>query len=440
MQSHPFSKKRTLSNAPNTGDGYQSQCMKAWQMAIMSIGVTFGFRLAAMAGAALRIPSQTITIPYRAVFLLFSLSMLLKFRRVISASFSKSYAMKAFLVFWILYSIRLLLDLYISPPPELRLEKTQYLQLAYGVALIPALCFAARFNLPSLKIVRRYFCIFGLVTVSISTILFRDFIRESIGRISVESTDIAYGSLNTSYTASALAVVGLYVLITQRTTRNTLMGGLILTTAIIPLALGASRGPIIAIFICFIAAVYGSYRRGRLAWPSVIIVLFICSIPTAIDVFAMVGSKLMSRFEILLYSDLGEANARIGLWIDAWQQFVESPLIGSGLEEQHSLFYPHNIVMEGFMATGIAGGCALLVFIVGCIHASARILCAPMLYDSAGWFAILFLHYLVFALFSGALFSNVEFWAFGVAVLSVQRYSAFSFREPRVNKMTGSSY
>ena len=46
----------------------------------------------------------------------------------------------------------------------------------------------------------------------------------------------------------------------------------------------------------------------------------------------------------------------------AVNQFFESPVFGSFLEEKIFKEYPHNLLLESFMATGILGGLLFVIY------------------------------------------------------------------------------
>jgi O-antigen ligase len=109
------------------------------------------------------------------------------------------------------------------------------------------------------------------------------------------------------------------------------------------------------------------------------------------------------------------ASMRIELMTSAWHGFKAQPLFGSGFEERTSGYYPHNVVVEAFMATGMLGGVIFLLLIAMTLRAALRLMLAR---DSQSWLAVLCIQYLVAAQFSGALYASMPMWGLMCATMS----------------------
>lgn len=385
----------------------------------LTVGVTYGYRLAIMLAAVLLIPSRSITIPYRIVYLVFSICLIYKHRITIAAIFKKSSALHAFVIFWLFYGIRLLLDLQLAPPVELRLAKAEYFQFAIGGTLVPAIAFAAA---PLMFWDRKLFnwlALIGFITTLLSVFLYRDYLGTDFRRVGATS-DIAFGSINTAYLASSVLVLGLYLLFEKQTFKAILFAAAMIVPAIIGVALGATRGSVVAIAACLAALVFAKFRRGKFGWVACVLAVIVTVLPNIILIYYDLGSSLVDRFERLIVDEQITDSARFLIWEDSWKQFLDAPLLGSGLDEQSRLTYPHNVIIESFMATGIVGGIAFVCFLYSAIKSVFLLLINPLFCRQVGWVALLSLHYMMLAMVSGALYSNVLFWCFSVAVVSIK--------------------
>ncbi|MDH3589548.1 MAG: hypothetical protein OEQ74_09105, partial [Gammaproteobacteria bacterium] len=123
-------------------------------------------------------------------------------------------------------------------------------------------------------------------------------------------------------------------------------------------------------------------------------------------------------------SDL-TASIRLSLMRTAWAEFLSSPLVGSGLEGHRVGFYPHNAIVEAFMATGIVGGIALLAVLASAGLSAWRLLTQQA---GSGWTALLCIQYIVAAQFSGALWGAGAMWSFIGAVFAVSTTKRFAPR------------
>ena len=388
---------------------------------LLCIGVAYGYRATILLAAALHIPSRALTVPYRIVFLAFTLFILLRYRRVVIWSFSVSPLMQCLGIFWALYGVRLLCDLFLFPA-DLRYRPWEYVSLAFGGTLLPALAFAHQTNWNTYRKAFRPFLVGAFLTTLISAWLFRDILGTSFGRINFGSTGIAFGSLNAGYLASSVVVMGTYLIIERRSRSQIIIGAILCSLAIPSLALGASRGPVLAILVCVAVHLYAQFRRRNFQWSLLLILAAVVSLPILRYSFDLLGSNLFLRFHNPDIQNLAHANTRISIWKDALSQFSENPLVGAGLEVSNWQLYPHNIVIESFLATGLIGGLAFVIFLTGTWLKAIRLLCQPASARSVGWIGLLFIHYSINGMFSQSIYSNVGFWAFGIAVIAASQY------------------
>ncbi|HMP73238.1 MAG TPA: O-antigen ligase family protein [Kiritimatiellia bacterium] len=392
----------------------------AWQGTLLVLGISYGLLLCILTAALLGIPSRILVVPYRMSYVIFAALIMYIHRHTLLHLFRASLAMKAFCIFWCFYGIRLLLDLYLDPPQELRLRESEYLQLAIGGALIPALAFATA---PNLKFNRKLLLILattGFLTLLVAIYLFRDILGTQFGRVGGSQTEIAFGSLNTGYLASSVLTLALFIIIEHAKLRTLILGVVLFLPALVGIALGASRGPVIAVIACLAAMLLAKLRTGGLGWVATIAAIFALALPHLTIWFADLGSNLANRFEVLFLDERLLGTTRAAIWSDCWRQFLEAPLLGSGIDDRSRIHYPHNIIIESFMTTGMIGGMAFLIFLAGALRSSFALLSHPATCHQIGWVALLAIHYTVNAMVSGALYTNFLFWAFATTVISLR--------------------
>jgi hypothetical protein len=83
---------------------------------------------------------------------------------------------------------------------------------------------------------------------------------------------------------------------------------------------------------------------------------------------------------------------------DAWHEYLENPIV-----ERRSLAYPHNCVVEAFMATGTFGGA---IFVLMLLMAIYRAINLTRLDVAMSWISRCFFQQLIAAMFSGGLYGN----------------------------------
>jgi hypothetical protein len=81
-------------------------------------------------------------------------------------------------------------------------------------------------------------------------------------------------------------------------------------------------------------------------------------------------------------------------------------LIGSRLELPR-FGYPHNLLIEAVLSTGIIGGTLFLIMFIGCFIKSIKILINN---NPWGWLGLLYIQYAVQSLASGSLYTSNVFW------------------------------
>lgn len=106
---------------------------------------------------------------------------------------------------------------------------------------------------------------------------------------------------------------------------------------------------------------------------------------------------------------MGGREARDYLLMEAWSDFLKSPIIGESYVLQ-SGGYPHNFIAEAFMATGLVGTIFLIIAFVYVLTGIWRIL-----NGRAGPYgisiALLAICYMVVGLVSGSIGQYPDLWA-----------------------------
>ena len=195
-----------------------------------------------------------------------------------------------------------------------------------------------------------------------------------------------------------------------------LFGTFVLGVLVVGVA--ASRGPMAAFAVILVATSWWAIRTGRRARVVVGWTLVTASVVFGGRViqnqlgFNPIG-RLQSAFTLL---DDRAISFRATYARDAWQQFIDHPVLGSSLDERVSGYYPHNVIIESFMATGILGGMAFVMLVVLSLVATALTIHRG---HAGSWVGLLYLQYLVGAQFSGALYLSNTMWAFMAAVVTM---------------------
>jgi len=174
------------------------------------------------------------------------------------------------------------------------------------------------------------------------------------------------------------------------------------------LVVGASRGPLIAIlfthFLITLHLIKTRFKSLRL-WASLSVVLLVFII--GVIKFIVPNIKQIFLFDRVTKSvETGEGlDARATQWSTAWAQFLDNPIAGDSIIEKSLNFYPHNLILEILMSTGIIGGFCFFILLFKSINNYF------VVKDVHGRFIIyVMVLYLTYAMFSLSLVANPQLW------------------------------
>lgn len=387
------------------------ESLDRWGVALLFGLLIAGYPLISSLSPLLGIGSRFFSVPYRAFVLVIALGILI-WTGLNRGRLYRGLFWLPLSLFWSLYFLRLLLDTAVFPV-ETRLASWEYWMFAIGVSFIPMMAFLVRPNDAGLDralvltiVMTGIAVIVGLYT-NIRAVLAGDTQSIEAGRISTDTLNpISFGHLGAS-----LVILSATMLLSRRTT--SLVGKLV-CWGLVFLGLGvtvlsSSRGPLLALVAGLAILFVATFRRGnRLGMLAGSIVILGAGSFGGMAIQERVGFGVFSRIQKITSTFDNASDLRMQYMHDAWQQFLDHPVLGSGLEERNSKQYPHNVVVESFMATGVLGGFTFITLLVLSLLAAGRVIFVS---PRNGWVAALYLQYLVGAMVSGSLYGNATMWA-----------------------------
>lgn len=252
--------------------------------------------------------------------------------------------------------------------------------------------------------------LFGVTTC----IFYGDLIGE-VGRISsaVKKDENYISPLALSYGATMGAGVGFAYLLTNRVStfrRYLLLACIAISLA--PFFLGASRGSLIA--LVFPLLVFAAASKGAKMKVGLVAATLTGAAMLYLASFYM-GDVVFRRFMGIQEAvDQGSSSAvRLDVWADAAKQFMESPLVGDSLNSRLINNYPHNVILESLITTGVIGAVPFFIFLWMCLRRSYAVARSV---PHAFWIPVIFLQGLAQHLFSGAIYS-MAWLAMGAGLL-----------------------
>jgi len=393
----------------------------SWGIALLYGLSIAGYPLISSLPLILKVDSQVVSIPYRAFFLGLSIVIILSYIFGEKHNYKGIFLLPLF-VFWSLYILRLLSDTILFPIYLGREVSTYYL-FAFGVCLIPMLAFLVHVDKKTLKrmfnmtvIVITLACIFSLYLSWLGIVAGVNERSLAVGRMYSETLNpISLGHLG----ASLAIISSLYLLLnrTKLSLSTNLLFGVFLIVGLFAVGVAASKGPALALILCLMILIFSEFKLRN----SLTILIFVTLLSIIIYIGAQyieekLGFTLITRIQGAAEID-ESTGGRMRSFTDAWNQFLDNPLLGSALEELNSHFYPHNVVIESFMATGIIGGIAFCLLIVMSTMAAFQLIHTNSI--SYSWIALLYIQYLIAALLSGSLWGSGTMWCLMAAVITL---------------------
>lgn len=349
--------------------------------------------------------SRFVTIPYRAFVFFLGLGMF------IYAARRRMYVATGFVpvlvaIFWVLWFVRLGLDVFVYQR-ELGLSPTEYLQRSVGITIVPMLAFGAVMTERSSRAGFRAIIISSAVFCSLAYFSYGEMLSyggyRSLRYLGFDRAELI-SPLAISYGGALLASLALWRLVYFKDKpviitfyALALLGGAYIAT------IGVTRGALVALALAF-GVLCGCNLGNRGAMQKLLILGAVGGLLLSILLFTTSGGSTLGRFTGLLIeaSSLNEdaGSGRIGLYSRAISQFFASPWIGSSVEEMLSKTYPHNAIIEAFMATGVVGGLVYIGLLYYGVRQTWRLLSKS---DPRGWVGIVFLNYAIMGMFSGSI-------------------------------------
>lgn len=368
-----------------------------------------GYPLIAIFPVVFGSDTQLFTIPYRATVLFLSLLATYFLLRAGARIFVSKFWI-AFAIFWVLYTARIMYELLFAQN-DLGFKAADYVLITYGVTLLPAIIFAFPPSIAMLERARQltfFFAVSGLIG-NLAT-GWENVASEQIVRFNTE----ALNAVSIAGLGSIAILIGLSNIIAdpQPTGRKLLLKTLVRAVYFFGIALGlvtiylsGSRGPLIATGISSSILLWTSSRENIRKTGILALIFSFMAVTVLMYGENITSGALFTRLNGIAALEDQSDTIRLSLWQDGVDQFLESPITGSGLEEKNAQFYPHNIPLEAFMATGLVGGTCWVIAMVIALASAVRLLALPAQFS---WIGLIFIHLALVSLLAGSLWGSAS--------------------------------
>ncbi len=378
------------------------------------------------------VPSTPVNIALKIVYSLFYVFL---FVQIVVFNFPKITFQGLFLfIFFVIYSLRLVSDISFNGIRFIGGNSSYVYSYFFGATLIPSfVILVSRAFLDEKLLLKHLFYI--LLIANLSMIFFTlkqsegDIIKMLSYRVEIESEFSAEGGnlLNPiiiSFFGASLSILSINLFLFFKNYNKFLLAFCVVL-GIANLAFGASRGPFYSFFVLILATF--AYKNFQTKFQ-------ISRLLKSISIFFLVSIVIYISLSLLIEIDeltivkritigqelqeFGQEEYRNFAYQYAFQDFLEHPLLGNHFVGSYDQTYPHNVMIEVLMATGIVGGIfyftAFLSFMVRFFYVFKS--------DNRELFIIFLICILTISLSltSGSIFVNPESWILFSLALTIK--------------------
>lgn len=367
------------------------------------------------------LPNTPIAIVYRAGYLTISLALI--FISIVNSKKDIVIAGHSFFLFffWLIYLVRMYYDFFIVEISAGYASKGFLFFFQYGFlgSFIPALMItflSSKMNYARLYKHVRFICL--PLALCLLYIIDYDIGLDSnifLNRASIGEEKQIIGPIILSQYGALIAIVGLFGLVSFGISLFDLS---LIILGLLVMIIGASRGPAIAFVAVLLVLVLIRIKqriKNLKVWGYVVVsLLLLILFVVKVIVPKIEEIALLNRIQSSVERGQG-LNAREETWNAAWNQFLSSPIYGDRIVENYFNFYPHNLILEVLMATGLIGGLAFFIMLFKSFRVFWR-----STYTIHLVFFLLFLLYFIFTMFSGSIVSIPQFWCLLALTFSIK--------------------
>lgn len=396
-----------------------------WAYALLLSGSLVGFSFVSLVPTLLGIESRPTSIVFRAVMLAGSLWVVARWLGGITR-FRSGPIIWVFFSFWGLLLARLVWDETFSALP-LPLDWIDYWLFGVGVALIPAVALLEVPTSATLRLALTLTEVMGVASV-VGLVWLGAAAMANVGltgddrdldRLATTAVNPAY----LGYMAVTVFTVSIFRIIEAARTPGASRGLILLRAAAVLISVGAmvasaSKGPIAVAAIISLAFLFVHGKRKRSTSAAFLRLLMLVVVATAGVCAAVVleestSLRPVSRFTEFVYDP--STLERRQMLEGAFNQFSGSPILGDNIVELNSLTYPHNVLLESLMSTGVFGGALLTVLMVYSLRRAWALISFG---DGREWLGLVHIVFSLLAMTAGSLIFTPHIWATTSAVLA----------------------
>ncbi|MGR3803834.1 O-antigen ligase family protein [Marinibacterium profundimaris] len=322
--------------------------------------------------------------------------------------------------FWLAYALRLVISLHIRGEPVSRTAETFWIW-SLGACLLPALAVHVGFSPTTALRLPRPLLVISLISIGLLLLSGGTaFLREDGTMAQIDRWNVgALNPISMGHLGVTAILLGLSIRVTRGHDRRMRMLALVSIGAGAVIAvLANSRGPFVALALAFSVLLIARARHRRALWMAIATAMGALWLALSAPDLLFGPTGVLARFTAISEGTDMSAEGRTIAFAGALRQFLSAPLFGDALEERITGYYPHNVTLEAFMATGLIGGLPFLLLTLGTLRAAWGL---ARMGSTFTWIGLLAVQYLVAAQFSGAIYQSPAMWVMALLCLAAHR-------------------
>lgn len=330
-------------------------------LALMFVGYQLATSLFLPVSSDMEGISRSVTVPYRAFALLISLLVIfLNLKKKIS---KPPLAVIILWLYWIALILRIFYDTNIRV--DVRVNDTGQLWFYILGIILPAM-FSIMQSYRSIDLDKALkWVYFGTVlTMALSLFNNTSLLLDASEITGRAEGNLALNTISFGHLGTMGIVLSLYLLSKGKTSliKKILFITVMLLSFLIMMRAG-SRSPVLALLVILL---FWLFTRGKnlvlgISIVAVLVIFLVIFIEYVLDFMGDISPVMEARLRMSIYE--GDTSYRNTLYEEAFHAFLDNPILGQQFalfDNSGGFFYPHNIIIEAFMALGILGGLAMI--------------------------------------------------------------------------------
>ena len=397
---------------------------KGKRNAVFILLLVFCFPVVALLNYCFEVKSGLISQGFRAMNLLISFILIYEFIKekryaIILPNFSLRYFLTAkgsfllFIIFWIFYLIRMVIDLEFHQIHEITLtpSSTGYFYLfTIGITFIPMIA-AATISKIDFDYLNNILLFYLKVLCGV---LFINFFFDKLYNNQIGYRYIVSRNGQDYFDAISIAVYGgLLVLMSFLNLKKSKWNYPFIVIGVFLILTTASRGPILSILLSLIFILFFIDKKVSIKYLYLLVSIAIATvlnylISVVFDKYFIAGNPLLHRLKN--FNDDQSTVNRLKIIKDAVAQIIEQPIFGSHFLVIESKMYAHNILLDILVSTGFIG----LILVIPAFLLFAK---NTLIKSTIPFLSCLGIFLFLNAQISGACYNMNEFWFIFVLII-----------------------